>query len=188
MNLSPAQISISSLILAHASFFALGNSNAISSIDLSNGYNGVSGYNVVAVGLLVFASNWAGPIFWSVSAVALMARTVDAVASAKSAEALVGEEQKILPVGKKRDAGAKQATSTMEKARRAYSEHMAIGTFFTAFSVLGVMVACAVLRQHLFIWTVFSPKYLYSMAWSLGYHFAVTLALGGGLWTVAGNV
>ncbi|KAL1619903.1 major facilitator superfamily transporter protein [Neofusicoccum ribis] len=65
LNLQPTEHTLTSLLLSHTSFFALGNSNAISSIDLSNAYNGVAGYNIVAVGVLLFLSNWAGPIYWT---------------------------------------------------------------------------------------------------------------------------
>ncbi|KKY20556.1 putative gpi ethanolamine phosphate transferase 2 [Diplodia seriata] len=69
LNPSPAEHTLTSLLLAHTSFFALGNSNAISSIDLSNAYNGVSGYNIVGVGVLLFLANWAGPIYWTSASV-----------------------------------------------------------------------------------------------------------------------
>jgi len=52
-------------------------------------------------------------------------------------------------------------------------------TLFTACSVAAVMVACTMLRTHLFIWTVFSPKYLYCVAWSVGQHLLVNVVLGG---------
>ena len=57
--------------------------------------------------------------------------------------------------------------------------HCSLLTLFTASSLAFVMLACTVLRTHLFIWTVFSPKYLYSMAWSLGQHICINLILGG---------
>lgn len=61
------------------------------------------------------------------------------------------------------------------------SEHhspAALLTFHIATSVVSVMAACTALRTHLFIWTVFSPKYLYTMAWATANHVAVNL-LGG---------
>src|SRR4051794_6078211 len=64
LNLTLAEITTTSLLLQYMSFFAFGGSNAISSVDLSSAYNGVSGYNVIAVGILTFVSNWTGPIFW----------------------------------------------------------------------------------------------------------------------------
>ncbi|KAJ2344613.1 major facilitator super transporter protein, partial [Coemansia sp. RSA 2618] len=59
--------------LAHASFFALGNSNSLASIDLSNAYAGVSRYNEALVGVLVFIGSWAGPLWWAVAGLVLVA-------------------------------------------------------------------------------------------------------------------
>ncbi|EEP78317.1 conserved hypothetical protein [Uncinocarpus reesii 1704] len=73
MDLTTTEIAITSLLFQYTSFFACGGSNAISSIDLSNAYNGINSYNVVLVGILMFASNWAGPIWW-VSATHCMLR------------------------------------------------------------------------------------------------------------------
>ncbi|KAF3207428.1 major facilitator super transporter protein [Orbilia oligospora] len=44
------QITLTVITMQHVSFFALGNSNAISSVDLSNAYNGVSGFNGIEYG------------------------------------------------------------------------------------------------------------------------------------------
>ncbi|KAF2087017.1 alkaline phosphatase-like protein [Saccharata proteae CBS 121410] len=139
-------ITTTTLLLAQTSFFAVGNSNAISSIDLSNAYNGVSGYNIVAVGVLLFLSNWAGPIWWTGAGV------VELVKCAESTTAGV--------------------------ATTPFTTHILLTTLFTTFSLLATMVACTLLRTHLFIWTVFSPKYLYAMAWGVGFHLCMVLALG----------
>lgn len=56
--------------------------------------------------------------------------------------------------------------------------HLALLTLSTTASVAFIMAACTALRAHLFIWTVFSPKYLYCMAWSLGQHLVVNVGLG----------
>ncbi|KAL8964943.1 MAG: hypothetical protein Q9197_006738, partial [Variospora fuerteventurae] len=72
MNLSPSEISLTAIMLQYASFFAFGGSNAISSIDLSNSYNGISGYNVAMVGVLTFCSNWAGPVWWTFASMILL--------------------------------------------------------------------------------------------------------------------
>ncbi|KAI1487779.1 GPI ethanolamine phosphate transferase [Biscogniauxia mediterranea] len=63
--------------------------------------------------------------------------------------------------------------------RGRFARHTALLTAFVALSLGFVMAACTALRTHLFIWTVFSPKYLYSMAWSLGQHLVVNVGLGG---------
>lgn len=57
----------------------------------------------------------------------------------------------------------------------------ALLTFHVATSLISVMAACAALRTHLFIWTVFSPKFLYTMAWATANHVAVNLLGGIGL-------
>ena len=61
-------------------------------------------------------------------------------------------------------------------------------TVFSAGSLVAVMAACTLLRTHLFIWTVFSPKYLYAMAWAVGWHLIVSVGLGWALWGCGGVV
>lgn len=148
LNLSTAHITTSSILLQYASFFAFGGSNAISSVDLSSAYNGISSFNVVAVGVLTLISNWAGPIYWTsaTNLLLLQRRTDDA--------------------------------ATLGAGTGVFKTHVAILTAFAASSVAFVMAACTALRAHLFIWTVFSPKYLYSMAWSLGQHLLINIGLG----------
>ncbi|KAL6243376.1 major facilitator superfamily transporter protein [Rhinocladiella similis] len=142
---SVSEISILALLAQYASFFTFGGTNSIATIDLSNAYNGVSGYNVVAVGVLTFMSNWAGPVWWAF-----------AVCQLYSAPQL-------------RKGGVGMMMTTMAA--------------FACVHTLAVMVACLVLREHLFIWTVFSPKYLYTGAWVVGQHTVVNmLAVGGLLW------
>ena len=141
-QLSVADITTTSVLFQYASFFAFGGSNAISSVDLSNAYNGIGGFNVVAVGVLTFISNWAGPVYW-VSACNLWLLQ-------------------------------KHGQGHREVLRR----HMIRMTCFMTISMASVIVACTVLRAHLFIWTVFSPKYLYSMAWSLAQHLVINMGLG----------
>ena len=142
LDLNLTEITTTSLLLQYMSFFAFGGSNAISSVDLSSAYNGVSGYNVLAVGILTFVSNWSGPIFWT-SATNLM----------------------LLRLSRK---GGKNLLQ----------QHLTLLTMFVTSSLFFVMAACTVLRTHLFIWTVFSPKYLYSMAWSMGQHLITNVVFG----------
>ncbi|KAH9221149.1 GPI ethanolamine phosphate transferase-like protein 2 [Leptodontidium sp. 2 PMI_412] len=148
LDLNLIEISTTSLLLQYMSFFAFGGSNAISSVDLSSAYNGVSGYNVLAVGILTFASNWTGPIYWT-SATTIM----------------------LLRLRQTRVAGKEKNVNLLH-------QHLALLNVFVTSSLVFVMAACTILRTHLFIWTVFSPKYLYSMAWSLGQHLGVNVGLG----------
>ncbi|PYH66052.1 mannose-ethanolamine phosphotransferase LAS21 [Aspergillus vadensis CBS 113365] len=63
----------------------------------------------------------------------------------------------------------------LNQARRERESHIAVLTFHMAATLMSVMAACTILRSHLFIWTVFSPKYLYAMAWAILNHLAVNL-------------
>ena len=142
-DLSVTGITITAILLQYTTFFAFGGSNAISSVDLSSAYNGISGFNFFAVGFLTLVSNWAGPIFWTSAANLLLLRKYH------------------------------------EGQRNAFLQYITLQTLFVSASVALVMAACTSLRTHLFIWTVFSPKYLYCMAWSLGQHLLINIGFGG---------
>lgn len=133
-NLDGTEVTITSIIFQHLTFFAFGGSNAIGSVDLSSAYNGIGSYSVIPVGVLTFASNWAGPIWWA--SMCYLLRPQRSIINQDSA---------------------------------------AILTFHVAASLISVMAACTALRTHLFIWTVFSPKYLYTMAWATLNHVVVNL-------------
>ncbi|EXJ72454.1 uncharacterized protein A1O5_04958 [Cladophialophora psammophila CBS 110553] len=138
---SVGEITILALLFQYASFFTFGSTNSIATIDLSNAYNGISGYNVAAVGMLTFISNWAGPIWWSFAICQLF--------------------------------------SSLHLKSGTYSFLFTALATFACIHTLSVMVACMVLREHLFIWTVFSPKYLYTAAWVVGQHCVVNASCVG---------
>lgn len=71
-----------------------------------------------------------------------------------------------------------------KSGRGIWEAHVTGLTIFSTLSVAFVMAACTALRTHLFIWTVFSPKYLYCMAWSLGQHLLINLGFGSALFWV----
>ncbi|KAI0389978.1 alkaline phosphatase-like protein [Xylariaceae sp. FL0594] len=151
LRLSPVEVTTTSLLLQLASFFAMGGSNAFTGIDLSSAYNGVSNFNVVAVGVLTFLSNWAGPVWWTSATNLLLLRA----------------------------SGEERNTNS-----NTFTQHASLLTLYVATSLTFVMAACAALRTHLFIWTVFSPKYLYSMAWTLGQHLVINMGFGGLLYWI----
>ena len=145
------EFSVWTLLLSHVSFFALGGTNGISSIDLSNSYNGIGAYNAVAVGFLLFVSNWVGPIYFSIQGLVVqLNRTENSL---------------------------KWST---------WSHHVRRLSFFMAMAVLGIETACTVLREHLFVWTVFSPKFLYAGAWVGGWHLGVNILLGAAITAALG--
>lgn len=177
---SPA-LAVSTLLLSHAYFFCFGGSNSISSVDLSNAYNGVADYNIVAVGLLLFTSNWTGPIWWCSAAVTLTfskAREPEGASKklmANGGRHWIQQERKLL---REQAAPPRDNKATGEEVADPWLGYVACMTFIIATSLLAVMAACTALRTHLFIWTVFSPKYLYAMAWAVGWHLVVNVGLG----------
>ncbi|XP_041475171.1 GPI ethanolamine phosphate transferase 2-like [Lytechinus variegatus] len=50
--------------MGQAAFYAQGNSNNAASMDISAGYVGLDGYNLVLAGSLTFISTYAGPLLW----------------------------------------------------------------------------------------------------------------------------
>ncbi|KAF1850947.1 GPI ethanolamine phosphate transferase 2 [Cucurbitaria berberidis CBS 394.84] len=155
LNLSPAAVTTTTLLLTQTSFFALGNSNAISSIDLSNSYNGISGYNITAVGALVFLSNWAGPVYWSLASILLLGSHGSTQRYIETSELHVAdwvtkEREYLNELARKEEKGRESRRDGKEWGR-----HVALLTL---------------------------PKFLFAMAWGVAWHLGVTVWLGGLAW------
>lgn len=52
------------LCIQNLSFFGMGNTNLIATIDLSNAYNGLGSYKISLVGILTFISNFSPSLHW----------------------------------------------------------------------------------------------------------------------------
>ncbi|KAF9167680.1 major facilitator super transporter protein [Actinomortierella ambigua] len=61
-----------------SSFFLLGNSNSIASIDIGNAYVGIQSYDIFLTGVLTFVSNWSGPLWWALAGTLLVVTGQDA--------------------------------------------------------------------------------------------------------------
>ena len=136
-------LAMTCLWMQHVSFFALGNSNSLSSVDLTNAYNGMSSYSIPLVGALTFISNWAGPIWWTFAAVRFHV-----------------------------DCGTKRAIPG------SYIGWMGWNSLFHGVVICFLVLACIALKTHLFIWTVFSPKFLFQAVWITLQHIVVEFILG----------
>lgn len=177
--ISSTELATSAVLLSHVYFFCMAGSNSVSSVDLSNAYNGVGDYNVLGVGLLLFVSNWAGPVYWCSAAVTLtFSRASKAnllfTANANGKRSWVEEERTKL----KQDATATPAPDASSQGSDHGLLYVSCMTVFVSGSLVAVMAACTALRTHLFIWTVFSPKYLYAMAWCAGWHLLINIGFG----------
>jgi ethanolaminephosphotransferase len=204
-------IAFTSLLLSQTTYFAFGGSNSISSIDLGNAYNGVANYNIAAVGVLLFASNWAGAVWWCSAAVTLLLPRphielpAPTKASTATSDNTKNKSRAWVELERAKLHAEALATATPPNAllppssesklspadsytTDSWTLHTTATTAFTAASLVAVMAACTLLRTHLFIWTVFSPKYLYAMAWAVGWHLFVSVGLGRVLWWAGGVV
>lgn len=103
----------------------------------------------------------------------------------KAARSWVYEERKLLGEGLEVGDTGNGRVAKGKKEAGIWFEHVASLTVFVAASLMAVMAACTLLRTHLFIWTVFSPKYLYAMAWSVAWHLIVSCGFGGLLWRLS---
>ncbi|KAK3577520.1 hypothetical protein CHS0354_026476 [Potamilus streckersoni] len=135
MTLSTSYLTLYCLWMGEASFFYQGNSNSISTVDVSAGYVGLMVYQPVLVGMLLSLATYAGPIFWLLALV----KYVHAQASCPTAS---------LQENKARF--GKEFTKVV---------HTLILTRALPLAAYTVLVTAQ--RYHLFVWTVFSPKLLY---------------------------
>lgn len=135
-------VSAFTLILQNLSFFSVGNTNLLATVDLSNAYNGVKSYDLGLVGLLTFISTFSMPIYWSVSSFCLLL------------------ENHVLTF----QSPSNQMHFYNMKYKMLYLKSISSLTFYAICS-LSLILSCINLRFHLFIWSVFSPKLLYFGGW-----------------------
>ena len=185
-----AQVATSVLLFSHVYYFCMGGSNSISSLDLSNAYNGVADYNIAAVGVLLFAGNWAGPVWWCSAAILLLttalvnSNPVSPKRSKEDRDWVMVEREKLHKEAVASTRSKSETANIKACSNGSWLTYVASTTAFVSCGLLAVMAACTTLRTHLFIWTVFSPKYLYAMAWSIGWHFIINIAFGGLLYRI----
>lgn len=149
-------LSTSLLVLCfqNLTFFSMGNTNLLATVDLSNAYNGVKSYDVIIVGLLTFISNFAGPIFWSLSNLQLLFEPSLLCFKGPATSDLIHFK------------GLKKSILLIKGL---------ITLFFYAISAVNLVGSCINLRFHLFIWTVFSPKLLFFGSWVVFMNIVVDL-------------
>jgi len=163
-------LTFSCLIMQHVSFFALGNSNSLSSVDLSNAYNGISSYSIPLVGLLTFISNWAGPIWWSTASLQFLAQRKMSLHHRHT------HKKPTSPVPQK---------VQDEKSIDIFVDWMGWSSWFHGMAISFLVCTCIILRTHLFIWTVFSPKFLFQAVWLGLHHIVVEGIMGSLIWLIS---
>ncbi|OGM39853.1 hypothetical protein ABOM_011448 [Aspergillus bombycis] len=58
-----------------------------------------------------------------------------------------------------------------------FIEHMGLRSAFVAYGLLCVMIACFLLRDETFTWTVMAPKFTYTLLWTIPFHLLFNMGL-----------
>lgn len=150
-SLSVVSVTLFIVCVQNFSFFSVGNTNLLATIDLSNAYNGVSDYDVLSVGFLTFVSNFAVPLYWSIAGLQFLFEN--------------GSSQPNLQMPLSKLARVPPRRTILNKGL--------LMLFFYCLSMINLVGSCINLRYHLFIWSVFCPKLLYFSSWAILMNFAV---------------
>lgn len=133
-------------------FFYQGNSNSLASIDLNAGYIGLQSFDFVSVGILLTINTFSGPIL----SILLLAYNIYQCQSDAT-----NQSHKTY----RRGAAIDGITSELNHVLRIIP--VLFGFPFAVYSI------CALaFRNHIFVWTVFSPKLLYEF-----YHLCLMVVL-----------
>ncbi|KAF2073127.1 hypothetical protein CYY_005568 [Polysphondylium violaceum] len=148
--------------LGQFGYFAFGNSNSLSSIDISGSYTGVVEYNEIVVGLLTFLIGYTAPLFFFFISVSYMSR----LAIKSISNAATGNHS-----------NTPQQEPSLHVTNIIYCTSGDIIAELQWYSVIGSLLDCGIRwtnvfvfsvciiiqKYHLFIWTVFSPKFIYEV-------------------------
>ncbi|XP_067141629.1 GPI ethanolamine phosphate transferase 2 [Centruroides vittatus] len=129
-------ITIVYMWMAMCAFFYQGNSNSLSTIDVSAGYLGISSYHPVLVGILIASNTYSGIVFWLLMLVFRIHQRLALLKCGCGSGRLPRDMQK--------------CASTLLCVR------------YLSFALY--LVTMLIQRYHLFVWTVFTPKLLYESA------------------------
>lgn len=136
--------------LGKMAFFATGNSNSVATIDLSGSYVGLTSYSPVLVGIETFAVMYTGPIIVFAYCVLMLYR--------------MAREQRL------RAALAFEQVATVSA--------ITYITNYVALPLVFAIISLILQVNHLFIWSVFAPKFVYAVIdIAFGVVVVVTLAI-----------
>ncbi|XP_022739240.1 GPI ethanolamine phosphate transferase 2 isoform X2 [Durio zibethinus] len=145
--------------LGMAGHFALGNSNTLATIDVAGAFIGLSSHSTLLSGILMFIITYASPMFILLSLVMYI--------SMKNMAHLV--------IPEKADAGD---LLMMMIGFPCLVPLVVNSILLTAYTVVLLLM-----RNHLFVWSVFSPKYLYVCATTLCTYIGVFIVAATGTYT-----
>ncbi|KAJ8771188.1 hypothetical protein K2173_025876 [Erythroxylum novogranatense] len=144
-----------------AGHFALGNSNTLATIDVAGAFIGLSSYSSLLSGILMFLITYASPTLVLLSLVIYISLKDDSyLASPKNVE-----------------------FGNLLKLMLGFPCLIPLGlnsVLLTAYTIVLLLM-----RNHLFIWSVFSPKYLYVCATTVCVYVGVFVVAATGMYTYA---
>ncbi|XP_038881646.1 GPI ethanolamine phosphate transferase 2 isoform X3 [Benincasa hispida] len=123
-----------------AGHFALGNSNSLATVDVAGAFIGISNYSTLLSGILMFIITYASPMLLLLSMVMYISiKNLDIAASPQNVDfGLVLKRILGLPC--------------------------LVPLTINSILLLAYTIVLILMRNHLFVWSVFSPKYLYACA------------------------
>ncbi|CAB4375764.1 unnamed protein product [Rhizophagus irregularis] len=150
----------------------------VSKNNIIHSYTGINDYNVVLVGLTTFWGNWSGPIWWCFASVILRKEILMRWKLTKK----TNNDDNIRKVDDKGSDKTMQENNAKDLSSLntiLFLDYFIYTSLFHSIVLFILSVGVMILRNHLFIWTVFSPKYLYQIVWNILFHFGVEIILIG---------
>ncbi|KAJ8619053.1 hypothetical protein MRB53_015239 [Persea americana] len=145
--------------LGMAGHFGLGNSNGLATVDVAGAFIGISSHSTVLAGILMFMITYASPLLF------LLGMTM------------------YIPIK------AMKCLPTLQNADFGCHLRMMIGIpcllplGLNSISLAAYTIILLLMRNHLFIWSVFSPKYLYVCAATVSVYLGVSVVAATGVYT-----
>ncbi|XP_050944793.1 GPI ethanolamine phosphate transferase 2 isoform X4 [Cucumis melo] len=123
-----------------AGHFALGNSNSLATVDVAGAFIGISNYSALLSGILMFIITYASPTLLLLSMVMYI--------SIKNLET----------------AASPQNVDSEHVLKRILGLPCLVPLTINSILLIAYTIVLILMRNHLFVWSVFSPKYLYACA------------------------
>ncbi|GAP90622.2 putative GPI ethanolamine phosphate transferase [Rosellinia necatrix] len=206
MGLSPAETATTVVLLGQSAFYSMGRDNTIASLDLLNGFNGLSGSSIIRVIVQSFLSNWIGPVWWSLAGLRLLASWREGQHSAAITTLQNGDGNSGYKTGYQNGSGgprinhAKIAEPAPERATKPqaidamvgannthYVEYLTMQTLFSALSSLALDLACMYIWGHEDLWDIYGPKFINAFLWVFFHQLMVNGTGCSIIWFLVGN-
>ncbi|KAH9504208.1 GPI ethanolamine phosphate transferase 2 [Bulinus truncatus] len=137
-------------LMGQSFFFFQGNSNSLSTLDLTAGYTGLNEFNPFITGFHICLSTFSGTIFWSLTFLKVCC--------------LISHDKKY----------HSEAKMYLDVTRSVSTLLLSLSSRSSLYTSL-----IAIQRHHLFIWTVFSPKLLYESVYIIVHSILICFTRGG---------